>query len=875
MRLELLILTISASIVFASQSNAASVGADGGITLWVSYDDSGAASPLDIDDTVSSVASVPGGSSCGFTNDARTAIGAPDSPGQCPGDAASCTGREKVTEDITRFAEWIFQSTEGANYLRRVYVADEGRSWDSADVRWNMNTSSSFTTSGGWKDTAIAIDLQSAERKCIHDVLHHEFGHYFHRLPDRYARDISANYYRGRIDGGDIFPVGVTTGDPNTVMSSNFPHVFVDESNASITVEYTPPGGSAVTGEVLTPDLLNDADPDNDGPDRAHSVHTMPFAQDEWSFMPTEHASLSGAHTTGNFPAMDFSTMPAPDIVFIGDDAEPPGTVLLLDRSGSMSVQTDGVPASQYVQEAGLYLYHSSRPTDFVGTYLYNANIEELFEYAAYDPNNALSQANFRPAQGLTDIALALETAIDELVGEHTEAGVNGANIVLMSDGKQTTGASLWDQVDRANMMGIRINTFSFGNADAATMDQIATDTSGGSTVVSEREEAFELKIGMAREFSEIRGYTPVHSLKERLLKKGLVDRREVYEGRFTVPPRSRDLQFYSFLEGGTAASFELELIDPSGNLTLGTADSIAVRGRFNGIKAEKPEEGVWTYRLKGTRDSDFVIPSNRPFELTAYVLNPDLHATLNATRQDAPAGAVRVEASAIYRYPLADITARLHIFRAGDSMGWVELYDDGQSGGDYQAGDGIYSGILDLGEFGLDRPLDDDSKRGKTRLDAQFLIGDRSRPAPNAHYESGTDLGELTKNYEEQAKSRLPFEVWTTRSFDFTEDDRKGERKRLRPLHPRDQQKALPGGTGKIVLAVFGIQPRKGALQISLGQGVDVSLEGIRYSERRLGGRVELSYAVSKDAREGARDLILQMNDEVMRLNNLLFVVR
>ena len=543
-----------------------------------SYDDSDAG-PIDIDDTVTVLDSTAG-ASCRPTNDARSANGAPNSPNQCPGGAASCTGREKVTGDIQRFAEYIWQSTEGATYLRRVYVADGGRSWDTADIQWNMNTAGSSGLAGGWNDAGAVLGLRSSMRSCIHDVLHHEFGHYFHRLPDRYAS--SGGYYRGTVGTSAVFDVDVTAGDPSTVMSDNFPHLFNDTTNASITVDYTVPGQPATIGEVLTPGLLTDNDPDNDGPNRAHHGFTEPFAQDEWSMMPVEHAHLAGVHTEGSFPTPS-GTMPAVDIVFLDGSTPPPGTVLLLDRSGSMSVQTDGVPASQYVQEAGLYLYHSALPTDFVGTYLYNDSVEELFAYEEYDPNNQLAQANFRPAQGLTDIAEALKTGIDALIAEHGEEGVNGAQIVLMSDGRQTTGLDLWDEVKRANTLGIKTNTFSFGSADDATMQQIATDTSGENIEVSERDDAFELKMGMAREFSEIRGYTPVHSFKDSLGETDIVDGVEQYEGSFVVPPFSRDLSFYSFLEGGDAADYELELIDPSGNVTVGQADSIADRGRFNG----------------------------------------------------------------------------------------------------------------------------------------------------------------------------------------------------------------------------------------------------------------------------------------------------
>jgi von Willebrand factor type A domain len=861
-------------VLTANHGEAATVASDGGITLWVSYDNSDALDGLDVDDIVAMVSSTSG-ASCTPTNDARAAEGAPNSPGTCPGGAASCTGREKVIGDIQEFAEYVYQSTDGGNYIRRIYVADEGRSWDTADIRWDMNTAGSSATSGGWKVVGQYVNLRSSARRCIHDVLHHEFGHYFHRLPDRYRSDESNNYYRGRFGAGDIFPVGIEVADPNTVMNSNFPHRFTDTTNAGVTIEYDPPGSSDIDfppGEVLTPNLLADADSSNDGPNRAHHVHTMPFAQDEWSFMPSEHASLAGAHTEGDFTPPDLSGMPAPDVRFIGDEAPPPGTVLLLDRSGSMGVTTNGIPASQFVQEAGLYLYHSAQPEDFVGTFLYNDMVEELFAYEEYDPANTLPFASFRSASGLTNIAVALKTTIDELIAEHGEGGVNGASIMLMSDGKQTTGGSLWDQVDRANMLGIQIHTFTFGDADITTMEQIATTTSGDITEVSERENAFELKVGMAREFGDIRGYTPVHSLKEPLRKKGIMDGAEVFEERFAVPPKTRDLLFYSFLEGGNAALFDLELVDPAGNVFIGTADSIAQRGRFNGVKVAKPEPGMWTYRIRGSRRTDGVIPETQPFEITAYARNQTLDGSISVGQPlaDQP-GFVKLFGEVSFRYPLTDLDAHAYIYRGGDALGWVPLYDDGVRGGDEHAGDGVFTGLLDLRRFGLEETLDDDRAGRKTRLDGRFFIGDRARPAPNAHYESGTDYDELIEDFERNGKSPFPFEVWSTRTHDFTRTDR--DRSDLRLLGPREQPLLRPGDGGQIYLTLEHAQPAADQLQLSLGQGITAKVEKVEPLRDRLGGTYAVSYEVGRGAQKGPRDLRVQFGSVQFHLPRVLYV--
>ena len=75
-----------------------------------------------------------------------------------------------------------------------------------------------------------------------------------------------------------------------------------------------------MSGEVLTPAVLTNVDPNNNGPDRAHHGYTHPFAQDDGARLPTLHPDLTGAHTEGNFPAPDLGMMPPVDIRFLGED---------------------------------------------------------------------------------------------------------------------------------------------------------------------------------------------------------------------------------------------------------------------------------------------------------------------------------------------------------------------------------------------------------------------------------------------------------------------------------------------------------------------------------------------------------------------------
>lgn len=800
--------------LFAAPVPAATVAFDGGITLWVSWDN------LDITgaslaDTITEADVLPGGFSCDPTNTGRSNVGAPNSPPSCPA-MGTCTGEDKITVDLERLADYIWAASEGAHYLRRVYVSDEGRAWDSADIKWNIGLGGSSAPGGGWADADRQMRMQSAYRTCIHDVAHHELGHYFYNLPDRYAN--SSGYYSGTIGGGAEFDVDVVERDINTVMSNNFPHLFVDTTNARIVVDYNPPGPGTISGEVLTPDLLVDADPANDGPNRAHHGHTMPFAQDEWSLIPTRHADLTGVHTEGNFD--DPGDRPAIDIVYIGDDEPHPGTVLLLDRSGSMGVTTSGITAAQFVQEAGMFLYHSSQDDDFVGTYLYNAAVEELFPYAVYDPTNDLPSASFRNASGLTNIAAALERAIDELVDEHGEGGSNGGEIYLMSDGRQTTGPSLWDQVTRANGFGIKIHTFLFGNADTTTMNDIAGGTSGTPTPMSERDDAAELKMIMTRKFATGRGLTPVYVFKGAMHERINVGSTSLYPGTFRVPPKSTELKFYIFQHVGNAAQgLTLQLTDPDGNNFSSPApNNVADKGRFNAVRADKPKAGLWSFVIAGVPGKP--LPSE-DVEIAAYADNREL------TTRTWWEGFGQLRAQVYFRYPLTKVQARADFYAGGKLVYSVPMFDDGKTAGDVQAEDGIYSASFDYGREKWQKILSRiDTRTDKLRVEVRFEVTEESSPAPLAHYETGTTYEMLLADYK---RNRSRFEAFATNVFNLSERDR--EDKQGGPMITGidgNGGKVLCGDNGKLVVTIANARPIASQLRVSLGQGVRAKVRGV-----------------------------------------------
>ena len=484
--------------------------------------------------------------------------------------------KDKLEHDLQLFAEHLFEMTEGKHYIRHVLISNEQRAWANADIRWDMGPGTSSAALNGWSNSAQHLNIRRGWRTNIHDVSSHEFGHYFYGLSDEYAKDYG--YYYGHFPGSDVhFGVRVTIGDPITVMNANTPHQFCDTTDHSISIEYTNPSTSTLETLNLTSAVIGDGNPNNDGP--INDWINQLYAIDGWSVACINQTDLIGHHIEGVRPVIDFSTMPELQLHYVEQNGIAPGRILLLDRSGSMAHEEFGIKASQYVQEAGLFLYHSSEPTDYIGAFTYNASVDKLFDYDQY--NSASTLASFLDPMGLTDIHLALETAIDSFIDVHGEDNVAGAEIFLMSDGKQTTGDDLWIQVERARDLGVNIHTFSYGDADETTMQQIASETSGDNLLMSENDSnLMNLKMGMVKSISRKQGWTSVYNYYGKLDWKSINDNIVYTTLNFTVPGNSKDVKFYLFPEGINIDGYSFSMANPSGTSTFPSSlDSTQQKG--------------------------------------------------------------------------------------------------------------------------------------------------------------------------------------------------------------------------------------------------------------------------------------------------------
>jgi hypothetical protein len=529
-------------------------------------------------------------------------------------------------------------------------------------------------------------------------------------------------------------------------------------------------------------------------------------------------------------------------------------------------VLTNGVPAVQFVQEAGMYLYHSALDGEWVGTQRYNAAVDVLFDYDVYNPANQLPFANYVNASGLTNIAAALQSAIDTLIAEHGEDGTSGARVVLMSDGKQTTGPSLWDQVDRAVDKGIQIYTLSFGDADSATMEAIATATDGEVIEMSEVSDASELKHSMARAMSKMRGLTPVHFQKGLLTATGTEARMQYHEGSFALPPGNRALQFYLFLRQGNAAMLDVELTAPDGTVYLANPQNVAMKGRLNGLTVKTPIRGTWKYRIKGTQKTKGILPANDPMEIIANVSNPMLDARVDVVQAGAAyPGQYRIVGSFFHRYPVGYAKATADIYIGLNKVASVNLLDDGTLGVDDQALDGTYSALFKPAQYDLS------DKRPKARVDVHFTTTAQSQPAPGAVYEVGANLAELAADYSATAKSI--FTAFATANVTFR--DNSAQQPRIFSTDPATTIMAQPGDTGKLTVVVDNSYLSRTNLTLSLGAGINTKLVSLVQERTGFRSTLVFAYEVSLDAAPGTRDLMIRDNKVLLSRPGMLEVVK
>jgi len=822
--LRTITLTVAgASLIWAQFSHGATIGNDGGISLSLSY-----AGDLGTDKVV---------------DDRNKAV--TDDAGQ------QLSAKAKLEYDLQLFAGNIFALSEGKHYIRNVVISDRGRGWDTADVRWDPGAGLSGATAGGWQTADGHIIIKRAWRKDISAVLTREFAAYFYGVGDEYASPSGrTDYYQG-IRDGKTFQVIVEQGCPSCLSNPAAPLQFCDKTDHSIKIKYQCPVSKEHVTEVLTPAVLLDGDPGNDGPINGRTGH--PFAMDAWSIAAANHAELVGHHDDGVRARIVSAKTPAPAFDFKAGD-ESAGQLLLVDCSGVMTAEEFGIPSTQYLQEAALFFCESAPVGSYVGAYSYGRAVAPVVPYGL--KKGPVSPAPLCAAGGVMDLSQVLRAALDVLVRTHGAAGTSGAEIFLVSNGRGDDDTALWRQVERAADLRVQINVFSYGDIDTVTMARIAGETRGHSCLLSQpSSDLMNLKTTIAKAVIQMRGLTTVCSDVVNLTAVDAVDEIGTYAAvEFTVPKDARSLEFYAMPMRRVLQPWALRLVDPAGGTVLVPPTPAQQQGRFAAQTVARPLPGVWKAEVVTDKIVD-AIPL-RAVQLFGYVdasLSADLWCEADLLDVRAGHPRVRVCTSLSSDFPITELKAGVHVHDTlGRWLATVAVNDDGEAG-DEVAGDGVHSGILDTEAM---RRTDATTLTLKAEL--QTVKG--STPAPNCQYELDVDYEAALRRFRPSivrvfAERFIGFSPTMVRA-PALEVELENEVVRKTQLGDIEvttlttkPETVRPGRIYVRRIRLYDAPLGEGDVRVGLGQGITVL--SIRPSTGARGWRAEeVTYAVDRDYR-------------------------
>lgn len=821
---RIIVALVSGILLLASVCGAAIVDQNGGITIWVSYEG----------DLQSDV--VQHGRGCERADSARGG----ESPGSCSA-SGPCKARDKVVGDIEKLARYIFESTYGRHFLRTVYLRDKMNGWAMADVRWH--TTDNGASNGpydGWMIPGKAIELRNAGRRCIHDDLHHEAGHYFYGLPDRYGKQS----YPGTLRGSNLAFMEITVSDPKSVMGDEYPHCFVNPENAELSVTYDLDEFDSFDpiSKILSPAILADEDSTMTTPYRADLG--IPFAIDEWSIMREKHVDLADTIVQDGCPARD--RVPP---VFISIIREaPPGSILLLDGTSRLGL------ATRRLQLAAIHFQHSTPDRSYAGSYVFGDTPEELFAYEPKSPT--LKAPSLIEPGGKWSAALALKTAIDNLLEVHRGV-IHSAQIFLVTEDGQGPVPELLEQVNRARVHGVRIHTLAVGGTNAGLLRQVAESTDGVYLTLPGKTDP-RLESDLVRTLTRLHGYQTEALLADQrsLSCGGIISGKSscVFESSLEIPTESSGLTFYVFDKSRSSAEFSIVLDPPGhGNEITVQQDELGKLGHFVGRRISNPGKGVWMYRIVGKQTGDAIRPKD--IEILVFQEKQGLQASVKLKRGT---GSNERKGFIVARlenpYALTDLSVSATI---DGSETPIVLHDDGSTSGDLVANDGEYTGVIDI-----------DDSREALAVEVEFTVSMKSIPARWVNYEPGTVYEDVVKRQESIAGEL--YKIFAGALFET-----RGLTPRIESVDTFGRTSPELGSLGTLRLALSGARPIIRDLRISLGQGITISKASISSDSERLNSTVDIKYQVRKDAGIGARDLRLQFGPHILKREGVIKVKR
>ena len=699
---------------------------------------------------------------------------------------------------FAKASEILWNATEGQLRFGTVLFADQNAGATNAELILNADTAGrALGTSGGWGKSGKAI-FQPAYAQVQVMTLLHELGHHIWRLGEEYADSESlaidqsatlpaghgnkiiplTSSTGGRLDseyagadavlrfaGGPLETVGIVSKIGNRItvdtafsdnpQNSDWSSVLVqwtdnvectgDKTTGACFMEFSrssagelAPDGTWTPATNPVTEICTSVNHDPDSDTQQDNIHGEPC----WDTVigSTSFTDLVAPTGAGNKTAPGGFTPPT--MV----ELEPiVRLALVLDRSGSMN-RNNGARLDGVQTGAKFWIENASVESDELAIVWYDDGHEvtrSLVNFGGLTDlqiGQELQDVDSQVANGGTDIVEGLDTALDEITGPTTPAGLQAA--VLITDGAHNApGTSMSDMIAPYRASNTNIHTLGVGEGDEMDLPGLvglSTGTGGAHQAVGNGADAQAIQAAMI-EFNAIvhggmvsgdgsdSGDTRKAEGSDDLADKA--DKIPVEE-RPTLAQLADDFGFvpleaamkerqlrgrhrYTWCaleveEGAHATTFSFSyaaeatywmyLIDPNGNeVNANDPSVIAWNGGpepYEFAKISKPTPGRWL--VVGVRLDRGGPVSNRA---VAAIDHPEVVAFGEARRLGS-SGPVEIRAGARYIEPLTGLSVTARLRRPDGPWQTVTLHDE-LDNGDYRAvaplPPGFYSGHIEI----------------------------------------------------------------------------------------------------------------------------------------------------------------------------------
>ena len=404
--------------------------------------------------------------------------------------------------------------------------------------------------------------------------------------------------------------------------------------------------------------------------------------------------------------------------------------IIVVDKSGSMGYQytAQDLTAFEAAFAAALGQFNRTPTNRKAGVTVFDSVVTPSIPYAPRTVVRQISDFTLT-AGGSTNLCAAISNAAQQVRAGGTDDAQG--HMLLLTDGKPTvTGCNTAEAVRTAaseacnpsdpNLKPVVISALAFGDADYALIQQIS-DLCGGEArsidgsgqgaptppqgVPPGSPAPINIKVAATRLAYKKRGFTEGLFIQE---PKPLV-----FERSFDVPPSSNQVEFIWMAERTSfsdpdiigvrcefANDYGFEILDPAGNPTGFDVVNPAVEMDYmtRTRRVLNPTPGRWTMRTTG--GSPCVVGGSRAAPQVAMMA---------VYRNNTVRSHLTVEKAVVSANERARVTAFLEVgtntavtnisvtgrLVNGATQVSVPMFDDGVSGGDDRAGDGLYSGFV------------------------------------------------------------------------------------------------------------------------------------------------------------------------------------